>query len=217
MNGFRWLRILATAALAASVLTACTVSVQGGLIGGILSTFLVIFLFLTTASQQGCDDDDTKPDPDPEDAGAIDGIIGPCLSPIEPDGGLDMSIGPCLGAPQEDMGLDAQVGPCLSPPQQDAALDARIGPCLEAPLEDMGPDARIGPCLDIEADAARDAAPDAEIGPCLSPPLPEDGGAQIPKRRGPTALDHEAILARVLPGLPADIAARLGGPRDGKS
>ena len=29
--------------------------------------------------------------------------------------------------------------------------------------------------------------------------------------------NHDAILARVLPGLPADIAARLGGPREGKS
>lgn len=216
MIGVHGLRVVAIAALAASVLTACTVSVQGGLIGGILSTLLVVFLFLSGMSQQGCDEDDTKPDPDPEDATVPDAHIGPCLSPLEPDGGLDMSIGPCLGAPQEDMGLDAQVGPCLSQPQQDAAMDARIGPCLEAPLEDLGADARIGPCLDV--DAARDAAQDAEIGPCLSPPPPPEGdmGAALPRRR-PVALDHEAILARVLPGLPADIAVRLGGPKDGRS
>ncbi|MCB9550207.1 MAG: hypothetical protein H6706_30800 [Myxococcales bacterium] len=204
MDVRRTLRLLAVGLLAASVLTACTVSVTGGVAGGALSALLLLLLVVAGGSQTACDDDD-GPAPDPEDAAArLDGgldfgpclgaplddmfppdaQIGPCLSPLEPDS----SVGPCLGAPLDDMGvIDAQVGPCLSPPEQDFG----VGPCLDTLPEDAGP-------------------PDAEIGPCLSPPPPPGDagfGAALPPRPG--VLDKAAILARVLPGLPPDVAARL--------
>jgi len=200
MQRFQGVRLVVAVALGASLLTACTVSVPGGLIGGALSTVLAIVLFaLAGGSQAGCDDE-TSPTPDPEDA-----AIGPCLTAdmFIPD----MEIGPCLSALPPDEGV---IGPCLGAPQEDMGPDARIGPCLEAPLEDMG----VGPCLDTPFEDMG-VPRDAEIGPCLSPPPPPQGdmGAVVP-RRSSAALDREAILARVLPGLPADVAARLGSGRN---
>ncbi|MEZ4471301.1 MAG: hypothetical protein R3F60_10975 [bacterium] len=195
MDVRRTVRVIAVAILAGSVLTACTVSVAGGLAGGALSAVLLLLVLVAGGSQTGCDDDD-GPSPDPEDGavvadGAVDlGVdmsIGPCLSPPEPD----MAIGPCLGAPQDDMGVDA-------------AVDAQIGPCLSPPEQDFG----VGPCLDTLPEDAG-LPPDAEIGPCLSPPPPPGDAGFGSLRPRPGVLDKAAILARVLPGLPADVAARL--------
>ena len=206
-------------ALAASVLTACAVSVPGGIIGGILSLVLLLAVFLGTATTTtGCDPQQKDPK-GPEMDGGADVPIGPCLS--------DVSVGSCLSRIQPDMEVD--VGPCLQPPppEMDAEIgpcltaDASIGPCLGAPLPDAGPDA----APDAAADAA-DADPDAEfvedppVGPCLSPPAPgrqsEPHGLQYHEAPpgAPGEADRKAVLARVLErgGLPADVGGRIEEP-----
>ncbi len=160
---------LAICILAASILTACTVSVSGGVIGSVFSIILLLFLFAgaaTTAS--GCDPDDGDPAPT-ADAGP-DAYLGPCLSAPPPEmgvvdtGGTDAHLGPCLSAPPPEMGvMDAEVGPCLQPPPPE--MDAEVGPCLQPPPPEM--DAAVGPCLSqLPPDMGMEE--DAAVGPCLS-------------------------------------------------
>ncbi|MFN3201644.1 MAG: hypothetical protein ACE366_24790 [Bradymonadia bacterium] len=207
-----WLVVLL---LSASVLTACTVSVEGGLIGGGLSLLMALLLFIGVGvTQTGCDSEEATTD----DLGTGDMAVGPCLSVdafMPPDG----DVGPCLGALPDDAGLDSgidagppdfEVGPCLQPPLPD------LGPCLSP---DMNPDFEVGPCLDVPPDDAAlpDAGfPDAELGPCLSPPPPPDEdekhGMHTPHEvRDATSGGRQAVVERVLAtrDLPPDIAARL--------
>lgn len=219
MDWRRAARWAALTGLALSVLTACTVSVSGGLLGALASIGLAMVVFLLAgATQTGCAEDEDTVGPclsyiaDGDiDASATDGgvdgqtidmAIGPCLSP-------DAHIGPCLSPPEPDFGPDMPIGPCLSPPEPDRGVDMEIGPCLSPPAPDFGVDMEIGPCLDIEPDMGVDAAPeqDAHLGPCLSPPPPEpdpeDGSGKAP------AVDKAAIFDKVAANLPADLAARL--------
>lgn len=207
-NAARWGALVG---FALSVLTACTVSTSGGLLGALASIGVAITVFLLAgATQTGCVEDPAVT-PEPEaDAGAdaatdasIDASIGPCLSQIEPDQGVedrgvdadpDMYIGPCLSPPQEDM--------YIPPPDRGAEgdmavdRDMEIGPCLDVPAPDQG--------------LPLDAGPDAFLGPCLSPPPPEEGGAGLdPNRIDPGAIDRAAVFDKVAASLPADIAARL--------
>lgn len=190
---------------ALSVLTACTVSMSGGLLGALASIGVAVTVFLLAgATQTGCVEDPAR-DPEPKADAGPDAYIGPCLSQIEPDQGVadrgvdadpDMYIGPCLSPPEPDRGVerDLSVGPCLTDLAVfDSAVDMEIGPCLDVPAPDQG--------------LAPDAGPDAFLGPCLSPPPPdpEEGGAQL----SPEALDRAAVFDKVAASLPADIAARL--------
>lgn len=201
MSSLKWRNALKWGALvgfALSVLTACTVSMSGGLLGALASIGVAVTVFLLAgATQTGCVED---PAPDPEaDAGAdadVDAHVGPCLSQPLPD----MDIGPCLSPLEPDMGdqgvepeLDMDIGPCLSPPELDRGVDMEIGPCLDVPAPDQG----LRP----------DAGPDAFLGPCLSPPPPdpEDGSGQL----SPEAIDKAAVFDKVAASLPADIVARL--------
>lgn len=188
----RWLRWAVLAGLAMSLLTACTVSVSGGILGALASmgVFALVAL-LVGGAQTGCVEDA----PAPDDA-EVDAVVGPCLT--------DAHIGPCLGAPLDDAGrIEPDFGPCLSPDQgfleEDAAV---IGPCLGAPLPDLGPDEGQP---DMRIDDA--GLPDLEVGPCLEPPPEPD---QPPgKATAPGVIDRAAIFAKVTAGLPADVAARL--------
>lgn len=232
----RRLQLFAVGLLAASVLTACTVSMEGGIIGGGISLLLAALLFLGVGvTQSGCDPEEADPEPEidaeigPCLQPPFDAELGPCLSAPLHDMGSeipDAEIGPCLSAPAPDMGPeipDAEIGPCLQPPLPDMGPlepDAELGPCLSAPPPDMGPeipDAEIGPCLDVPPDDA--SLPDAELGPCLSPPPPppdEKHGQAIPEQPSPEratakAGGREAVIERVLAtrSLPPDVAARL--------
>lgn len=200
-----WKQVLGVG-LAASLLTACTVSVSGGLLGALATAGLTLALLaFAGASQTGCVED---PSPSPDDAG-VDPDVGPCLTDLmTPCLSADMFIGPCLGAPLQDAGPDLTVGPCLSRPLEDAGPEIDAGPCLT----DMAPfDAAIGPCLEPPpVDAGVDGSPDAQIGPCLDVPEPEpmpDAGAQ-------RVIDSGAVFAKVTAGLPADVVARLVRPSD---
>jgi hypothetical protein len=151
--------------LAASLLTACTFSLSGGIFGVITALTLAGLLFGVGATQSGCDDRVTA-------CLSIDIDAGPCLSPPMSDGGADgqADVGPCLTAPMEDGG-NLDVGPCLEPLPPDSGLD--MGPCLSPLPPDSGGDEDLGVCLSI-------APPDAgnttlEFGPCLSM-IPPDGG-----------------------------------------
>lgn len=207
MSSLKWRNALKWGALvgfALSVLTACTVSMSGGLLGALASIGVAVTVFLLAgATQTGCVEDPT-PDPNPEADAGPDAYIGPCLSQIEPDQGVadrgvdadpDMYIGPCLSPPEPDRGVerDLSIGPCLSPPEPDQGIDMEIGPCLDVPAPDQGT-----------------SDPDAFLGPCLSPPPPdpEDGSGQL----SPEAIDKAAVFDKVAASLPADIAARLKGP-----
>lgn len=208
MDWRRTARWAALTGLALSLLTACTVSMSGGLLGALASIGLAMVVFLLAgATQTGCVEDvspclsiasDWMPDEGESDGGRVDMPIGPCLSPPEPDLGPDVPIGPCLSPPEPDLGPD--LGP-----------DMPIGPCLSLPeldqgVVDQGPDLNIGPCLDVEPDQGVDAAPDLSLQPCLSPPPPpdpEDGSGKAP------GVDRAAIFDKVAASLPADLAARL--------
>lgn len=195
-----WRRVMAIG-LAASLLTACTVSMSGGLLGALASVGLALLVFLLAgATQTGCIEDP----PTRDDAMVDEPDVGPCLS--------DAHIGPCLGAPFDD----ATVGPCLSRLPPDAGPpDANIGPCLGAPL-DAGVEVDFGPCLQPDAlppDALPPDAlpPDARVGPCLeSPPEPEPD----PPGKAMRSIDTGAVFAKVAASLPPDVAARLVRPRD---
>jgi len=110
--------ILIGVILSASVLTACTVSVAGGLGGIGVTLLLALVVFMTAGTQAGCDEPDVGPCLSPpidwdlgEDASADmqdDVYVGPCLSPLPPDMGEDMPIGPCLSIAPEDMGSDME-------------------------------------------------------------------------------------------------------------
>ena len=183
----RRLRWAVLAGLAMSVLTACTVSVSGGILGALASMgVFALFALLVGGAQTGCVEDA----PAPDDA-EVDIEVGPCLRDMAP--------------PWED----ATIGPCLTPdqgsPEEDAAV---IGPCLGAPLEDMGPRLDAAP-LDMRVDDA--GPPDLSIGPCLEPPPEPD---QPPGKAMAPGVDRAALFAKVTAGLPADVAARLVRPKD---
>lgn len=208
MDWRRALRWGALAGLALSVLTACTVSFSGGMIGALASIGLAALLFLVAgATQTGCTED-----PD-------DGPVGPCLSIVSDadvdagtdantDAAPDVRVGPCLSQEIDfgpclspDQSVDLSIGPCLSPPEPDPA------PPEMGPQVDMGTDMPIGPCLEPPPpDMGVDMMPpDAALQPCLSPPPPdpEDGSGKA------SPVDTNAIFDKVAAGLPADIAARL--------
>lgn len=191
----RRLRWIVLAGLAMSALTACTVSVSGGLLGALASmgVFALVAL-LVGGTQTGCIEAPTPDDAEVDDVdvgtSARDMNFAPCLST---DFGQrdDLSIGPCLGAPLPDLGPD--LGLDLGPPD--------AGP------PDMGPDQGA---LDMRIDDA--GLPDLEIGPCLDPPPEPD---QPPgKAMAPGLIDRAALFAKVTAGLPADVAARLVRPDD---
>jgi hypothetical protein len=128
--------------LAASVLTACTVSVSGGMAGVISALALGAALLGLGASTSGCDDS-----------------VGACLS---------SDVGPCLSQAL-DAGPDglapAEVGPCLQPPLPDASPDT-------ATPDAASPDAHIGPCLSPRPPDQGVGALDPELRPeQLSPPV----------------------------------------------
>lgn len=143
-NVLQW---LALAAIAASVLTACTVSVSGGILGALGSLGLLgCLLFLVGVTQSGCiEDPPGRDDAEVRDGGLLD--VGPCLRGPRPaeDMHLDMraqpdaGIGPCLGAPLPDRGAQMDAGP----------PDARVGPCLDVPPEPEPP----GKALQLDRDA----------------------------------------------------------------
>ena len=104
--------------LAASVLTACSFSMTGGITGVIGALALGAALLGLGASSSGCE-------------------ASSCLSPP-----YDFSA--CLSPPLD---AGDEVGPCLGAPLPDAAPDTNVGPCLGAPLPDAAPDITVGPCL----------------------------------------------------------------------
>lgn len=239
-----WARAMLSTLFAVSVLTACTVSVEGGLIGTLTTLLVGVALFFGVGvTQSGCIEDNRLPDPD-----EIDAQVGPCLAPLLEDAQISMgdgSVGPCLGALLEDARVpDAIIGPCLSQVEADigpcldiAAEDIGIGPCLEPPFDDVGvgpcldvpaPDAEIGPCLgapleDVGVGPCLDVPPpDAEVGPCLSPPPPDDGSGRVESVPGdpldPRPHSRAEIIAKVISSgqLPPDVAARLRGGGEDK-
>jgi hypothetical protein len=183
------LRWFALTGLAVSVLTACTVSVSGGVLGVLGSLGLIGGLtLLAGVSQTGCIED-----PPSRDDAEVD--VGPCLTrdafaPLDMRMQSDTGIGPCLGAPQPDMRPDRGVPPDAG---VDMAPDALIGPCLEPPPPaDMGGvDIGVQPCLDV---------------PEPDPPEPDPPGK--------AGLDRDAIFDKVARGLPADVVRRLMPPKD---
>lgn len=184
----RTARWVALAGLGASLLTACTVSVSGGLFGAVASVAVTLLLLaLAGGAQTGCIED-----PSPDDA-----EVSACLSA---DAAAEPDVSACLGTPIDD---DATVGPCLSrlPPDagRDMLPDVPIGPCLEP---------EPPPIPDAEVDQGADMAPDAEVGPCLDPPAPDPE----PPGKAMRTLDTGAIYAKVRASLPPDVAARLVRP-----
>lgn len=229
MDWRRAARWAALTGLALSVLTACTVSVSGGVLGALGSIGLALFVFLLAgATQTGCDPEEVGPclsfladegfDEGVDDGGADGGVdggadggadgtvqpdmyIGPCLSPPEPDLGVDMAIGPCLSPPEPDQGveMDMDIGPCLDI-APDQGVDMSIGPCLSPPAPDFGVEDAA-----MEPDAAQEE--DAGLQPCLSPPPPPPPPDR--EERQGSAVDKAAIFDKVAASLPADLAARL--------
>lgn len=178
--------------LGASLLTACTVSISGGLLGAVASIGLALLVFLLAGvTQTGCIEDRVGRDDAGTDA-EVD--VGPCLR--------DVITSPCLS--------DAYIGPCLSAdaaPPPDAVV---IGPCLGAPLQDQGVELDIGPCLEADASPPDATPPDMPIGPCLeAPPEPEP---PPPPGKAMQTLDRGALFAKVAAHLPPDVAARLVRP-----
>jgi hypothetical protein len=174
--------------LAASMLTACTVSASGGVAGVIGALALGAALLGLGASTSGCDDD-----------------VGACLSFVD--------IGACL-SPPIDAGLDVppSFDACLSP---DGSPPAEVGPCLQPPLPDAGPDAanpdaanpdatksdtKVGPCL---------SPPPLPLG-ALEPELRMVPAPALESRETQRA----AAIARLAARLPGDVAERLGGQGD---
>jgi hypothetical protein len=187
---------IAGVGVAASLLTACTVSVSGG-IAGIVGTLALLGLLLGIgATQSGCSDDSVgaclQPSVDGRGDTSLD--LGVCLQP-------PLEIGPCL-KPAPDGGADT-IGPCLSPRPPDGAVDT-VGPCLGPIPPEVGPclsvDSTVGPCLSPPP-------PDASVSPCLSRPAPDASAAVAP------TLDQQraAAIARLRDRLPADVADRLTG------
>ena len=134
-----WIQLGVLVCVSVFVFTACTASLSGGLMGGLLSILIFVCLSIgLAASTTSCE-------------------VSACLSPLPPS--RDAEVGPCLTAPPPEMGTmdprDAEVGPCLQPIPSEAGM----------PREDAGPDApdaRIGPCLSQAApdpDAAASASP----------------------------------------------------------
>lgn len=195
-DGRRAARWLVLGGVSLSLLTACTVSVSGGLLGAVASIgAAVALLLLAGATQTGCAEDP----PTRDDAEVSDIDVGPCLRDIYPVSDLripdmrprDVSVMPCLGPNLVDATVSA-----------DAAPDLSVGPCLEPPPE---PNPVPMGSSDAGLDAAPDAGPDARIGPCLdTPPDPEP-----PDGKAMRAIDRDAIFTRVAMSLPPDIAARL--------
>jgi hypothetical protein len=82
-------------AVIAVTVTACTMSVSGGVLGSLGAALFAAGLLFGTTSQAGCD-------------------TSPCLSPVPPDASIEPdSMGPCLGMPLPDGGLvpDSGIGP----------------------------------------------------------------------------------------------------------
>jgi hypothetical protein len=110
--------ILAVLIVTAVFLTACNVSMAGGIAGGSLGTLLLLVLFLggSATTQSGCIDTQPCLSYLPEDQG------------VGGDAGDDMEISPCLQPPLEDMGTD-QGGDSGSRMDagSDAGADATMG------------------------------------------------------------------------------------------
>jgi hypothetical protein len=202
-----WSVVLGGAAVVCA-LGACTFSLPGGLIGGILALLLAGgLLFGAGASQSGCESFSACLSP-------TDSLIGPCLEPPLPDAGRDARVGPCLSPPLGDAALDTRIGPCLEPPLPDAGQDGPVGPCLAPLPPDAASEGPVGPCLDP---LPPDAGKDGPVGPCLSPPaLPLDAGhaaAVLPPTPHAPAppVARRALLATLEEQgrLPADVVARL--------
>ena len=217
----RTLLVTAALLLCASLLTACTLSVAGGVAGGVLALLMGAGLLLTAAGTTGCDERVTGclsiaveagPDGSGKDAGPDS--LGGCLSPpidFGPDGKVnpclsvdakvpDMHVGPCLQPPMPDQGKpDMHVGPCLSPPAPDMSQpDVKVGPCLKPPKPDMGkPDAKVGPCLSPPPKASPGHGPFAAAGASADP--------------RPVAAQRAEVIAKISQRLPAELAARLEG------
>lgn len=167
--------------LAASVLTACTVSVSGGIAGVISAVALGAALLGLGAGASGCDDS-----------------VNSCLSPPDVRACLSMDVGACLSLPNDagpDGAAPAEVGPCLQPPLPDAGPDT-------SPPDAATPDAHIGPCLSPRP-------PDTGVG-ALDPAL-QQGPAPAPESREMQRSHAIARLAARLPpdvaerlGVPGD-------------
>ncbi|MFU8804953.1 MAG: hypothetical protein ACNA8W_14165 [Bradymonadaceae bacterium] len=204
--------------MSASVLTACTVSVTGGL-GGIGVSMLLLMLFLagTATTQTGCEIGTSAClSIAPENNWNNDLDVGPCL--IAPwDGGFDEDVTPDTGDAQQ-ADADIHVGPCLSPPF-DGGFDDDVSPDTGDARDADATDAGDRDATDVDGSDGGLDQPDADahLGPCLSP-LPPDGGFIIApdagaslESQGPEPiLDERArILARLSDRLPADVLAKL--------
>ena len=209
----RVLLVVAVLLLVSSVLTACTVSLVGGLAGGLVTFGLTLALLGLGASTSGCE---TTDEPSEDVASRDLGTVGPCLSlpapdTLEPclDPAIDV-VGPCLSPPYPDDVME----PCLSPPYPDDV----IGPCLSPPY----PDDVIGPCLspplpsDVMEPCLSPPLPGDVMEPCLSLPEPGESASSVPAAPPAAAGSRAEAVLRVLArgGLPSDVAARLSVRRE---
>ena len=155
---------LGAAVLAASALTACTVSLSGGLAGIVSTLALLGLLFGLGATQSGCSDDSGKTD------------VGPCLTMPVPDASVE--VGPCL-----DPAVD--IGPCLSMVPPEAGVE--LGPCLTPVPPDAGagltPDPPPGPAEPLDSLDGNRGDDRATAIARLADRLPADVVARLPRGR----------------------------------
>lgn len=213
-----WLLVLSSTCVVCA-LAACTLSLPGGVIGGIVALLLAGgLLFGAGFSQSGCESAKTQPCLSVACL-SPDGSLGPCLDPPAPDGRVDACLSPRTDGPQVclsielDAAADGPLGPCLDPPQPDGAVDGPIGPCLD-PLPPDGAVDGVHVCLSI---IDEDGGIDTDVGPCLAPPprsfeaaaapQPPSGAAASSPHRG----DRIALIAALEEQgrLPADVLDRL--------
>lgn len=173
--------------LFSSLLTACAVSLPGGLAGILVVISLGGLLFGLGGASSGCSSSSS--------CFGVDSRVGPCLGMPQPDGGLDVRVGPCLQPPPRDGG-DTNVGPCLGALPPDGAVDAPVGPCLDPLPPDLGRDAPISPCLSL-------------------PPRDASASLMVPEASPSPADARRELLARHAAALPEDVVARLRAGRSG--
>ena len=173
-------------------LTACTVSMAGGMAGGILTmVFCSVLALGLSTTQSGCAPDigtsaclSQVADPD----------VGPCLTQPPPDtiqaDAVDVTDSPDFGdvACLTDVGSEPDLGVCLSqlPPDAGPGLGEDIVPEMEE-------DIVMGPCLQPSQEDVEEMEDDISVGPCLEPPAPdvEDSDANEPDVIESDAMEKE--------------------------
>ena len=168
-----------------SLLTACTVSVAGGIAGLFSSLALLVALLFGLGTQAGCDN------------------VGPCLS-IGPCLTLDRGVGDAAkDGNASDAGVDqaptpdAEMGVCLAPP-----MDAgEFGPCLKV-APDMQLDGPMGPCLSMPADMGASASLQSD------PAVNTVGASSANRRRRLSGLASASEPRTAHPSTPIGTVAR---------